>query len=241
MSQVRVPADSGYVATPEELAYEARAAENSLFTASRLTIGIMAFAFAALAFAYFYLRSTNSESLWRPNGVTAPVGTGTAIMALSVAASGLLLFGLRQLRRNAALDWDVSGWVAVASGLLALALQCWELTALPFTPGVGGYTSVFVGWAVMNIVLLVSGIYWAETLLARRARMRKVLSAQAEPGTVVRSGFSGSEQYLDEMTTEWRTQRPGTQFRVNVESCAYFWGFVAFVAVFFWIFFYIAG
>lgn len=241
MSQVRVPADSGYVATPEELAYESRGAENSLFTASRVLIGIFAFAFAALAFAYFYLRSANSEGLWRPHDVTAPVGTGTAIMALTLAATGLLLFGLRQLRREDPLDWDVSGWVAVLSGLLALALQCWQLTDLPFAPSAGGYTSVFIGWAVMNIMLLVSGVYWAETLLARRARFRRVLAEQTEPGAVVRSGFRGSEQFLDEMTTYWRTQRSGAQFRINVESCVYFWGFIAFVAVFFWIFFYIAG
>ncbi len=219
MSQVRVPADSGYVATPEELAYEARAAENALFTASRLMIGCFAFAFAALAFAYFYLRSANSYDLWRPHSVTAPVGTGTAVMAFTAAATVLLLFGLRQLRRKDVLAFDVAGWVAVLSGLLALGLQCWELTDLPFAPATGGYTSVFIGWAVMNIIMLVSGIYWAETLLARRARLRKAIT---EEGGAVRGVPSGI-------------------FRLNVDSCVYFWGFIAFVAVFFWIFFYIAG
>lgn len=218
MSQVRVPADSGYVATPEELAYEARAAENALFTASRVMIGIFAFAFAALAFAYFYLRSTNSAGLWRPHDVTAPVATGTAIMALVLASTALLGFGLRQFRRSDALDWDVAGWTAVASGLLALALQCWELTDLPFSPSTGGYTSVFIGWAVMDIALLVSGVYWAETLLARHLRMRRATS-QA-PGN---GGYASA------------------YFRVNVESCTYFWGFIAIVSVFFWVFFYIAG
>lgn len=218
MSQARVPADSGYVATPEELAYEARAAENSIFTASRVMIGIFAFAFAALAFAYFYLRSTNSAGLWRPHGVTAPVATGTAIMALVLASTGLLAFGLRQFRRHDTLDWDVAGWTAVASGLLALGLQCWELTDLPFAPSTGGYTSVFIGWAVMDIVLLVSGVYWAETLLARHARVRKATREDSRS-----AGFAS------------------THFRVNVESCTYFWGFVALVSVFFWVFFYIAG
>jgi heme/copper-type cytochrome/quinol oxidase subunit 3 len=218
MSQVRVPADSGYVATPEELAYEARAAENALFTASRVMIGIFAFAFAALAFAYFYLRSTNSAGLWRPHDVTAPVATGTAIMALVLASTGLLAFGLRQFRRNDTLDWDVAGWTAVASGLLALGLQCWELTDLPFSPSTGGYTSVFIGWAVMDIILLVSGVYWAETLLARHARVRKAATEDSRS-----AGFASAH------------------FRVNVESCTYFWGFIAFVSVFFWVFFYIAG
>lgn len=238
MSQFRVPADSGYVGTPEEIAYEARAAENALFTASRLTIGIFAFAFAALAFAYFYLRSANSEGLWRPHNVTAPVGTGTAVMAFAVATAALLFFGLQQLRRNDVLRWEVASWMGVGSGLLALALQCWEITDLPFAPGTGGYTSVFIGWAVLNIALLTSAVYWAETLLARHARVRRAGGAQAVPH--VPSGYQGSEQRLDEMTTAWRGQRSGTQFRVNIESCVYFWGFTAIVSVFFWVFFYVA-
>lgn len=240
MSQVRVSAESGYGGTPEEIAYEARAGENALFTASRVLIGVYAFAFAALAFAYFYLRSSNSEGLWRPHGVTAPVGTGTAIMALSVASAGLLMFGLRKLRTNDALVWDVAGWTAVLSGLLALGLQCWELTALPFAPSTGGYTSVFIGWAVMNIVLLVSAVYWIETLLARGVRLRRSLAA-GEPVPHVASQFEGREQALDQMTTMWRAQRSGPLFRINIETCVYFWGFVALVSVFFWIFFYIAG
>ena len=54
--------------TPEEIAFELRAQEGALWTGGRLLIGIWAFAFAALAFAYFYLRSANNENLWRPKG-----------------------------------------------------------------------------------------------------------------------------------------------------------------------------
>ena len=54
--------------TPEEIAFELRAQEGALWTGGRLLIGIWAFAFAALAFAYFYLRSANNEDLWRPQG-----------------------------------------------------------------------------------------------------------------------------------------------------------------------------
>ncbi len=58
--------------TPEEIAFELRSQEGALWTGSRLLIGIWAFAFAALAFAYFYLRSANNGNLWRPGGITAP-------------------------------------------------------------------------------------------------------------------------------------------------------------------------
>ena len=238
MSEFRVPADSGYVATPDEIAYEARAMENAIFTGSRVLIGIYAFGAASLAFAYFYLRSLNSEGLWRPHGMTAPVALGAAIMALTVAAAALSAWGMRELRGGGRLNWQVAGWVAVLMGLVALALQCWELTDLSFAPGASGYASCFIGWAVLNMVLLVSGVYWSETLLARQAHLRRT----PVPGsaTVIRSGFEGSEQFLDEITTIWRIQRSGKQFVVNVESSAYFWLFVAGIAVFFWVFFYVA-
>ena len=209
----------GVASTPEERAYEARAAEGAIWSGSRLLMGIYAFAFAALAFAYFYLRSSNNEDLWRPHNMTAPTGTGAAIMALAVAAAALSGFGLLRFRRDLLLDWQVTGWTAVVAGLVALGLQAWELTDLPFFPSASGYASCFIGWAGMNMVLLVSGIYWTETLLARHLRLSKAL---AEEGASPTAHF----------TTR--------QFRVNVEACVNMWMFIAGVSVFFWIFFYVA-
>src|SRR5271163_4549904 len=99
--------------TPEEIAFELRSQEGALWTGGRLLIGIYAFAFAALAFAYFYLRSANNEDLWRPGGITAPTGIGAAIMAVSVASALLAIYGERRFRRGLALDWEVAGWITV--------------------------------------------------------------------------------------------------------------------------------
>lgn len=219
MSQARsVPAQGG-VSTPEEAAYEARAHEGAIWTGGRVLIGIFAFAFAALAFAYFYLRSLNSEDLWRPHDVTAPTGPGAAIMALAVASAGLYVFAMRRLRAGNVLDWAVAGWTAVAGGLIAFGIQIWELTDLPFAPGMSGYSSVFIGWAGMNLALLFGGIYWTETLLARQIRLER--GAEAEGG--------GREMVL--------SNRP---FRVGAEACYAFWYFIALVSIFFWVFFYVA-
>ena len=79
--------------TPEEIAFELRAQEGALWTGSRLLIGIFVFAFASLAFAYFYLRSANNENLWRPGGITAPTGTGAAIFAVTVASALIVHYG----------------------------------------------------------------------------------------------------------------------------------------------------
>jgi len=79
--------------TPEEVEYELRAAEGALWTGSRLLIGAVAFLFASLAFAYFYLRSANNEDLWRPHDVTASTNIGAAIFVLTLVAGALLTFG----------------------------------------------------------------------------------------------------------------------------------------------------
>src|ERR1700733_14958492 len=143
--------------TPEEIAFELRAQEGALWTGGRLLIGIWVFAFAALAFAYFYLRSANNEELWRPRGITAPTTEGAAIFVITVAAALIVQFGERRFRGNETLDWQVSGWTAVLGGLLVIGLQIWQLTTLPFFPASSGYASCFIGWATMNIAVLLAG------------------------------------------------------------------------------------
>jgi heme/copper-type cytochrome/quinol oxidase subunit 3 len=205
--------------TPEEIAFELRAQEGALWTGGKLIIGIWTFAFAALAFAYFYLRSANNENLWRPRGITAPTAVGAAIFAISVASALLIQYGERRFRANETLDWQVAGWTAVAGGLLAVALQVWQLTDLPFFPGSSGYASCFIAWAAMNIAFLLSGVYWIETILAREIRLRR---AMAQDG-----GAPGS------------TLPVARILRVNLSGCTYYWGFIALVGLFFWVLFYV--
>jgi hypothetical protein len=71
----------------------------------------------------------------------------------------------------------------------------------------------------MNIVLLLCGAYWLETLLARHLRLRR---AVADDGGLARSTLPAVRL-----------------FRVNLEGCTYFWAFIAFVAFFFWMLFYL--
>jgi heme/copper-type cytochrome/quinol oxidase subunit 3 len=205
--------------TPEEIAFELRAQEGALWTGSRLLIGIFAFGFAALAFAYFYLRSANNEDLWRPGGITAPTAIGAAIFAVTVTSALLVQLGERRFRINETLDWQVAGWTAVAGGLLAVGLQIWQLTQLPFFPGSSGYASCFIAWGALNILLILSGTYWIETILARELRLRR---AMAQDGGAPNS-----------------TLPVARLFRVNLNGCTYFWGFIALVATLFWLLFYV--
>ncbi len=205
--------------TPEEIAYELRAAEGAAWIGSRSLIGVGAFIYASLAFAYFYLRSANQAQLWRPHHVTAPTELGVAIFALSAATAALSMYGAYRFRRGSVVDWEVAGWMGLLLGALGFALQIYELTRLPFYPGSSGYASTFVGWGALNLVGLLGGCYWLETLLARSLRLRR---AVAEDGGAANSTLPAARL-----------------FRASVEGCTVFWGFLAIVAVCFWALFYL--
>jgi hypothetical protein len=151
--------------------------------------------------------------------VTAPTGIGWAIYFVVVASALIVIFGQSRLRKGFVLDWEVAGWTAVFGGLLAIGLQIWQLTQLPFFPGSSGYASCFIGWAVMNIIMLLAGTYWMETTVARSLRMRKIAIGE------------GPDQLASTPS--------GQIFRANVEACTYFWGFIAVGSTLFWVMFYL--
>jgi heme/copper-type cytochrome/quinol oxidase subunit 3 len=216
-ADLNIPA--GIVNTPEEAAFELRADENAIFIGSRLFIGIVSFAYASLAFAYFYLRSANNEGLWRPHRITAPTSLGAAIFVITVAAAVVNFYGTQRLRKGLTTDWLVAGWTTVGAGLLVVGLQVFELTQLPFFPGSSAYASCFIGWGVLNTAMILGSTYWIETVLAKAMRLRRAL---AEDGGAARSGVPA-----------------GRLLRANLESCAYYWGFVAAVSTLFWVLFYV--
>jgi hypothetical protein len=66
---------------------------------------------------------------------------------------------------------------------------------------------------------MLSGLYWIETLLARHARLRRALR---EDGGTAQSTLPAARL-----------------FRASLESCTYYWGFIAVVATLFWVLFYV--
>ena len=209
---------NGYTSTPEEDEFELRAHIGSVWSGGRLFIGMYTFLLASLAFAYFYLRSSNNGLLWRPNHVTAPTAYGWTIVALTVLGALMAIYGQRRLRSGGVVDWQVAGWTALFAAVLALVLQIWELTALSFYPGSSGYASTFIGFVVINIATLVVGAYWLETALARSLRMHREIG--------------GDRPELSAHAT-------AQSFRANVSAMTYFWGFVGLSGMLFFAMFYL--
>jgi heme/copper-type cytochrome/quinol oxidase subunit 3 len=192
--------------TPEEREYEMRAHISSIWTGSRLFIGIYTFMLASLVFSYFYLRSSNNGLLWRPDHVTAPRPYGLLVFGFSLLTSMLAYFGRKRLVKGSFSDFSVAAWSGVGTGLLALLFQILEFSHLGFFPGSSGYASCFVGFAVMNIGTLVISAYWLETTVARGMRIRRELSGD---------------------NPEFSSHPRARAFRADVASMAYFQVFVA--------------
>ena len=164
--------------SPEEREYEMRALISSIWTGGRLFIGIYTFMLASLVFSYFYLRSSNSGLLWRPDHVTAPRAYGFLIFGFSLVTGILAYVGRKRLVMGSFTDFSVAAWSGVVTGLIALLLQIIELSHLSFFPGSSGYASTFIGFGVMNIISLVISAYWLETTVARGMRIRKEVEGE---------------------------------------------------------------
>jgi heme/copper-type cytochrome/quinol oxidase subunit 3 len=157
----------------------------NLRTAGHLWASATVFFFVGFVFAFFYLRSLNNAHLWRPKGVTPPLGLGTAIIVCVLASVALVWLGLRERRAAVIGDeyarkldntrlwaWRRRGLAALGFGLAAIVLQCVQYATMGFGPTEGGYASVFVGWTGMLALFVLGAMFWLETLLATSFRYR---------------------------------------------------------------------
>ena len=138
----------------------------------RLWAAATTFVFFCPFFAFFYLRSLDSASLWRPAAIDPPQGLGATVMVLIVLSSVALLLASRPDRESA---WRPLVALSLALGLAAVVLQCVAYARLGFGPTDGGYASVFVAWTALNALFVLGTMLWLETLLAYGLRNRDSL------------------------------------------------------------------
>lgn len=197
----------------DEAIFEENAVSGSAWTGSRLLVGTCSFLFGTMVFAYFYLRSINSHGLWRLPGQQPPIHIGVAALACVLACAAVHTYGLRRLRsKGLSTDWRVGAGFGLLLGLVAAGLDAWDLGRLHFQPGSSGFSSVFVAWQPVYILVLLGAMYWLETLLARSVRLRWLLRPSSAPDNA---------PLPPEVTS----------FRASVDSFSFFIGFLAVVEV----------
>lgn len=185
---------------PEPSGWQPRA----LWLSARLLCGAIAFFFMAFLFAYFYLRSLNTNHNWRPSPANPSEGLGLAIVG-ALVFSGLIF----RLTARRPADMMAGGIVALLLAVLAIVLQVVEWTTLEFGAASGGYASVFIGWTAGYVLFALLGIYWIETQVASLWRARR--EGIERP---VREGVPAPEVDL---------------LQAGVEAASFYWAF--FVAI----------
>lgn len=139
-----------------------------------LAAAACAFFFVAFLFAFLYLRALNTNGLWgggKPHHhVHAALTVGVIVLVCVLAAAALSRLALTELRAQARPLWRGAAAGALALGLVAVAVQCWQYADLGFGPGDGGYASVYLGWTGFFTIFLFGAMLWVETLLAGSRR-----------------------------------------------------------------------
>jgi heme/copper-type cytochrome/quinol oxidase subunit 3 len=203
----------------EDEGYYHESALNAAWTGSRLAIGGLTFLFGSFVFAYFYLRSLNSDGRWQGPGFQHPsLWMGTVIMLLAELSAGLHYFVLQRIKAGHKDTWQIGGLVALALGLAAVAMQIYQLADLEFKPGSSGYASVFTGFYPVFAVIQLAALIWLETLIAR-SRFIPAVSFVEQPPTY---------------TETFAVQR----FQASLSAFSNVWNYLALMALLFWLLFY---
>lgn len=187
---------------PEPPEWQPRA----LWVSVRLFIGSTSFFFLSFVFAYFYLRSIDSNHSWKIGAVNPSLGLGAAIAALFALSAIVLRLGAKRPT-----DTVGAGIAALVMAVVGIILQFVEYTTLGFGGPSGAYASVFIGWTATYAVFAIGCVYWIETQVATLWRARR--EGIDRP---LREGVPADETAL---------------LRAGIDACSFFWAYYAGVGV----------
>jgi heme/copper-type cytochrome/quinol oxidase subunit 3 len=201
----------------------------NLVSAGYLLAGATAFFFVAFVFAYFYLRSLNNGGMWKPQGVDASIGWGTAVVACYALSALLVRLGLTDHRALRRTQWRIKGVAALLVGVAGLVLQVLDWTHEGFGPADGGFASVYFGWTAFLFLFVFGTLLWLETTLATSVRYRKMETGAPPPGHA-----SG-----DPHRTAHDIRDPLSLVRAELVGLSFYWTFLAGIAVVSWVILYL--
>ena len=220
MTASPMPSSQEAALAAEDEGFYHESALNAAWTGSRLAVGGLAFLFGSFVFAYFYLRSVNSNGRWHGSGFVQPsVAMGTVIIALIVISAGLQTAVLQRIKAGNKGAWVTGSWIGLVLGLAAVALMILQLLYLPFWPGSSGFASVFVGTYPVYLTVVLAVMIWLETLVMR-SRAFPAIHFVEQPPT---------------FTEAFAVQR----FQANLSAFTAIWNYMAVVGLVFWVLFYL--
>jgi heme/copper-type cytochrome/quinol oxidase subunit 3 len=163
---------------------DVRQVASNIAIGSRLLASATAFLFMAFLFAFFYLRTVNSDGLWRPKHVKPVQSYGIAVLLLTILATVLFDVARRGVVGGGESRWRNASLTALALGVLVVVAQGLEYATITFKTADGGWASVFWGWTLVQLLCWLGALYWIETLVAQSIR---------RPPASPRQGTAGSE------------------------------------------------
>jgi heme/copper-type cytochrome/quinol oxidase subunit 3 len=204
----------------EETGFYHEAALNAAWTGSRFAIGALSFLYGSFAFAYFYLRSINSNNRWHGSGYHAPaIGYGVTVLILVLASAVIQYVVLQRIKAGAKSVWQAGALVALVLGVAAVALQIAELLNLPFQPGSSGFSSVFTGFYPVMLVSWLAAMIWLEMLIMRVRPLPAIFFVEQPP------------TYAEAFAVQ--------RFQSSLSAFTLTWNYLAIVTLFFFLLFYV--
>jgi hypothetical protein len=203
----------------EEAVFYHESALNASWTGVRLAVGGLSFLFGSFIFAFFYLKSLNSHHLFYTSATHPQSWFGTTILILVLVSAAVQTLALQRIKAGAKSVWLAGAVLALALGLAAIALQIWQLAALPFWPGASGFASVFVGFQPVFIAVAFCVMVWLEILIMRCRAIPEISFVEQPPTYAEAFGVQ--------------------RFQAALSSFTVVWNYMAVVAFLFWVLFYL--
>ena len=180
----------------------------------------MTFLFGTFVFGFFYLRSLNSHGMWYPAGFHGPQAwVGIVVLLLIVVSAAVQTLALQRIKAGHKGAWQGGALVALVLGLVAIAIQIWQLTDLPFWPGSSGFASCFVGFYPFFMVVVFGAMIWLETLIMRVRSIPEMAFVEQPP------------TYAEAFAVQ--------RFQASLSAFTVVWNYLAVVAIIAWVLFYL--
>ena len=220
MAETAQQPPAGLTREAEEAGFYHEAALNAAWTGSRLAVGGLTFLFGSFVFGFFYLRSLNSHGMWYPAGFHGPQAwVGIVVLLLIVVSAAVQTLALQRIKAGHKGAWQGGALVALVLGLVAIAIQIWQLTDLPFWPGSSGFASCFVGFYPFFMVVVFGAMIWLETLIMRVRSIPEMAFVEQPP------------TYAEAFAVQ--------RFQASLSAFTVVWNYLAVIAIVAWVLFYL--